>query len=53
MEAYALFNVAKELNKKAACILSVVDSIFKEDKVPTEDREKKLNDMIIIALEAI
>lgn len=53
MEAYALFNVADELNKKAACILSVVDSIYKEEKVPTEDREKKLNDMIILALEAI
>lgn len=53
MEAYALFNVADELNKKAACILSVVDSIYKEEKVPTEDRENKLNDMIMIALEAI
>lgn len=53
METFALFTVAEHLGKKAASILTVVDSVFTNKKVPSEDRETKLNDMIIIALEAI
>lgn len=53
MESYALFNVAKALNKKAACILTVVDSVYKEEKVSTEEREKSLDNMIKLALESI
>ena len=51
MEAYALFNVAKMLDKEAACILSVVDSLTKNTKVDSTSREKSLNNMIEIALE--
>lgn len=51
MEAFALFYIAKMLNKKAACIVNVVDSRFKPDKtVTSEDREKKLSKMIELAL---
>jgi purine-nucleoside phosphorylase len=50
MEAYALFNVAKELNKQAACILTVVDSHTKKTSVSADDRQVALNDMIEIAL---
>lgn len=52
MEAYALFNTAKYLDKKAACILTVVDSNTDMKTVSSEDREKSLNDMIILALES-
>ncbi len=52
MEAFALFYVAKYLGKKASCLLTVVDSHCKEEKASSEAREKSLNDMILIALEA-
>ncbi len=52
MEAFALFYIANMLNKKAACIVSVVDSRFKPDKIVTsEEREHNLNKMIELALE--
>ena len=51
MEAFALFYIAHMLGKKAACILTVVDSRFRPDVVVTsEEREKKLDNMIKIAL---
>lgn len=51
MEAFALFYTAKYLNKKAACLLTVVDSHYKKQEISTEAREKSLNNMIILALE--
>ena len=51
MEAFALFYIAKLLNKKAACILTVVDSRYKPETIITpEEREKKLDKMIELAL---
>ena len=51
MEAFALFYIAKMLGKKAACLLTVVDSRFKPNVIVTsEEREKKLDNMIKIAL---
>ena len=52
MESFALFYTAKYLNKKAACLLTVVDSHYKKQEISSEDREKSLNDMITIALES-
>ena len=52
MESFALFYTAKYLNKKAACLLTVVDSHFKKQEISVEDREKSLNDMITVALES-
>ncbi|MFR8104408.1 MAG: purine-nucleoside phosphorylase [Clostridia bacterium] len=51
MEAFALFYTAKVLQKKAACLLTVVDSHFYKEQASSEDREKSLNDMITLALE--
>lgn len=52
MEAFALFYIASLLNKKASCLLTIVDSKFQENVVITsEDRAKKLDNMIILALE--
>ena len=52
MESFDLFYTAKYLNKKAACLLTVVDSHYKKQEVPVEEREKSLNDMITVALES-
>ncbi len=53
MEAFALFYTAKYLNKKAACLLTVVDSHYKKQEISAESREKSLNDMIVLALESV
>lgn len=52
MESFALFYTANYLNKKAACLLTVVDSHYKKQELSSEDREKSLNDMILLALES-
>ena len=52
MEAFALFYNAKVLNKKAACLMTVVDSQFIDKQATSEEREQGLNKMIKIALEA-
>ena len=52
MEAFALFYTAKVLNKKASCIMSVVDSKHIEDIATTEERETGLNKMIKLALDS-
>ena len=52
MEAFALFYNAKLLNKKAACLMSVVDSKYIKNVATPEEREKGLNTMITLALEA-
>lgn len=52
MEAFALFYVAKILNKKAACLMSVVDSKFIKDVATPEERQTGLNTMIKLALDS-
>lgn len=52
MESFALFYTAKYLNKKAACLLTVVDSHAKKQEISSEEREKSLNNMINLALES-
>ena len=51
MEAFALFNIAEELKKEAACVLTVVDTISNQKSVSAKKRELALNDMIRLALE--
>ena len=52
MEAFALFYTAKVLNKKASCIMSVVDSKYVDKVATAEERETGLNNMIKLALES-
>ena len=52
MEAFALFYNAKREGKKAACILTVVNVPSNLDGVSSEDREKSLNTMIMLALDS-
>ena len=52
MEAFALFYNANLLNKKAACLMSVVDSKYIKDVATTEERQTALNNMITLALDS-
>lgn len=53
MEAYALFFLGKKLGRKAACLLTCVDSPYSSKILSIEDRERSLDKMISIALDAI
>lgn len=52
MEAFALFANAKFLNKNAACILTVSDSLVTHEATTAKERQESFNKMIEIALEA-
>ncbi len=52
MEAFALFYVAKMLNKKAACLMSVVDSKYIKEVATPQQREQGLDKMIKLALDS-
>ena len=52
MEAFALFYNAKLLGKQASCLLSVVDSHYKNQEISATDRQTSLNSMIKLALES-
>jgi len=52
MESFALFYTAKSLNKKAACLLTVVDSIFEKKSISADERQTSLNNMIKLSLES-
>ena len=52
MESFALFANAKFLNKKAACVLTVSDSLITHEVTTSEERQKSFNKMMEIALEA-
>lgn len=52
MEAFALFANARALNKEAACLLTVSDSIYKKDQnLTAEARQNAFDDMMVLALE--
>ena len=51
MESFALFEIANHLNKKAACILSVTDSLVKPEKLTPQERQTALTNMIKLGLE--
>ena len=53
MEAYGLFYIAQKLGKKAACIMTAVDSLYDEKSLTSEERETSLNTMISLALDSI
>lgn len=53
MECFGLLHIASKLNKKAACILTIVDTPYYDEVISSEDREKGLDNMIKVALNAI
>ena len=53
MESFALFANAKYLNKKAACILTVSDSLITHEVTSSQERQESFNKMMEIALESV
>ncbi len=53
MEAFALFANARYLKKSAATLLTVSDIIPTHEKISADERERALNPMIELALEAV
>ena len=53
MEAAALFAIAKHLNREAACVLTIVDSPTDKHNISPKDREKGLDDAIMLILETL
>ncbi|MGN0311720.1 MAG: purine-nucleoside phosphorylase [Lachnospiraceae bacterium] len=53
MESFALFNNAKVLGKKAACLLTISDSFVTKQEVDSEGRQKSFTKMMELALESV
>lgn len=53
MESYALFHIAKSLNKEASTLLTVSDSFVTKEQTTAIERERSFNEMISLALESI
>ena len=53
MECFALFYIAKRLNKKATAILTVSDNIKTLKEMSSEQRETTFNDAITLVLESL
>ena len=52
MESFALFNNAKVLGKKAACLLTISDSFVYPEITTPEERQKSFTNMMKVALDA-
>jgi len=52
MESFALFNNARVLGKKAACLLTISDSFISHKVTTSEERMNSFTDMMEIALNA-
>ena len=52
METFALFHNARKFGKEATAILTVSDLFGSSQRLSSEEREKNLNDMIILALDS-
>ncbi len=53
MESFALFHNANILNKKAACILTISDSLVTKEETTSEERQNSFNKMIELALKSL
>ncbi len=53
MESFALFANAQLLGKKAACLLTISDSLVTKEETTPKERETAFSDMMRLALETI
>ncbi len=53
MEAFALFHNARVLNKEAACLLTVSDSLITKKSTSSKERETSLTNMIDLILKSL
>ena len=52
MESFALFFMANKFKRDATCLITIVDSMYDDRVISSEDRERSLDDMITLALES-
>ncbi len=52
MESFALFSIAKQCGKHAACILTISDSLVSKEELAASERESGFKQMINLALES-
>ena len=52
MESFGLFAVAKHLNKKAACLITISDSFVTGEVTSSEERQNAFTGMMEVALKA-
>ena len=52
MEAFGLFYIANKLGREASCLMTVVDSLYDQRSLTSEERETSLKEVITIALDA-
>ena len=53
METYALMYNAKKFMRKATALLTISDNLITHEVINSEERETKLDEMIVLALESI
>lgn len=53
METYALLFNAKKFKKQATALVTISDNLITHEEINSEERERKLDEMIVLALEAI
>ena len=53
MESFALFANARQLGKKAACILTISDSLVTKEATTAQERQEAFKEMILVALNSI
>ena len=53
MEAFGLFYLGEKFKRDTACLMTVVDSKYEKKELTSEEREKSLDEMIILALESL
>ena len=51
MEAAALYTTAAYFGKRALCICTISDHLFKEEELTPEERQTGFNEMIEVALD--
>ena len=52
MESFALFHNARQLGKRAACLITISDSFVSHEETTAEERQTSFTNMMKIALEA-
>lgn len=53
MESYALFLNAKKFHKQASTLLTITDTLFNKEELSRDERERKVNSIITLALETL
>jgi purine-nucleoside phosphorylase len=53
MEANQLYSIAARKNRRALAIMTISDHVFTHEAMDSEARERTLNDMVEVGLQAL